>query len=46
MMAEVGCTYCVSGEWFCDDGFVYLRKSNTQGVADIKFFFGNPGDIP
>ncbi len=28
------------------DGFVYLRNSNTQGVADITFFFGNPGDIP
>ena len=28
------------------DGFVYLRNSNTQGVADIKFFFGDPGDVP
>lgn len=28
------------------DGFVYLRNSNTQGVADITFFFGNPGDVP
>jgi murein DD-endopeptidase MepM/ murein hydrolase activator NlpD len=28
------------------DGFVYLRNSNTQGVADITFFFGNPGDYP
>jgi len=28
------------------DGFVYLRNSNTQGIADISFFFGNPGDIP
>lgn len=28
------------------DGFVYLRNSNTQGVADITFYFGNPGDIP
>ena len=45
------------GDWDCDgietpglyrrsDGFVYLRNSNTQGVADITFFFGNPGDIP
>jgi hypothetical protein len=25
---------------------VYLRNSNTQGVADIRFFFGNPGDLP
>lgn len=28
------------------DGFVYLRNSNTQGIADITFYFGNPGDIP
>ena len=45
------------GDWDCDgvatpglyrqsDGFVYLRNSNTQGVADVEFFFGNPGDIP
>jgi subtilisin family serine protease len=45
------------GDWDCDgidtpglhrrsDGYVYLRNSNTQGVADIGFFFGNPGDIP
>lgn len=45
------------GDWDCDgdetpglyrqsDGFVYLRNSNSQGVADIQFFFGNPGDIP
>ena len=25
---------------------MYLRNSNTQGVADIRFFFGNPGDLP
>ena len=46
-----------SGDWDCDgvdtlglyrrsDGFVYLRNSNSQGVADITFFFGNPGDLP
>lgn len=46
-----------SGDWNCDgvdtpglyrasDGFVYLRNSNTQGVADYEFFFGNPGDVP
>jgi Peptidase family M23 len=46
-----------SGDWDCDgvdtlglyrrsDGYVYLRNSNTQGVADISFFFGNPGDYP
>jgi Glycosyl hydrolase family 26 len=28
------------------DGFVYLRNSNTQGVANTTFFFGNPGDYP
>ncbi|MGH8872169.1 MAG: L,D-transpeptidase family protein [Acidimicrobiia bacterium] len=28
------------------DGFVYLRNSNTEGVADISFYFGNPGDLP
>lgn len=46
-----------AGDWDCDgdatpglyrrsDGYVYLRNSNTQGVADIAFFFGNPGDLP
>ncbi|MEX0865186.1 MAG: hypothetical protein WD269_09970, partial [Acidimicrobiia bacterium] len=45
------------GDWDCDgddtpglyrqsDGFVYLRNSNTQGIANTRFFFGNPGDIP
>jgi Tol biopolymer transport system component len=45
------------GDWDCDgidtpglyrqsDGYVYLRDSNTQGIADRSFFFGNPGDIP
>ncbi len=45
------------GDWDCDgvdtpglyrqsDGYVYLRNSNTQGVADVAFFFGNPGDVP
>ena len=45
------------GDWNCDgidtpglyrqsDGYVYLRNSNTQGVADLDFFFGNPGDAP
>jgi hypothetical protein len=47
----------ILGDWDCngtqtpgmyrqDDGFVYLRNSNSQGVADIRFFFGDPGDIP
>ena len=46
-----------SGDWDCNgsetlglyrrsDGFVYLRNSNTQGIADISFYFGNPGDLP
>jgi serine protease len=46
-----------SGDWDCNgertpglyrqsDGFVYLRDSNTQGIADLEFYFGNPGDIP
>ena len=45
------------GDWDCDgdetpglyrqsDGFVYLRNSNSQGVANFSFFFGDPGDIP
>jgi hypothetical protein len=45
------------GDWDCDgvdtpglyrrsDGYVYLRNSNTQGIADRTFFFGNPGDLP
>lgn len=45
------------GDWDCDgidtpglyrrsDGFVYLRNSITQGVADVDYFFGVPGDIP
>ncbi len=45
------------GDWDCDgvdtpglyrptDGFVYLRNSNTPGLADVEFFFGNPGDVP
>ncbi len=45
------------GDWDCDgvdtpglyrrsDGYVYLRNSNTQGIADVSFFFGNPGDQP
>ena len=49
--------YPVTGDWDCQgtdtpglfrqsDGYVYLRNSNTQGVADTRFFFGDPGDIP
>jgi transforming growth factor-beta-induced protein len=28
------------------DGRIYLRNSNTQGIADHFFFFGNPDDVP
>ena len=46
-----------TGDWDCNgtstpglyrqsDGFVYLRNSNTTGIADIQFFFGDPGDFP
>jgi glucose/arabinose dehydrogenase len=46
-----------AGDWDCDgidtpglyrqsDGYVYLRNTNTQGIADVSFFFGNPGDVP
>ncbi len=45
------------GDWDCDgidtpglyrqaDGFVYLRNSNTTGVAVIRFFFGDRDDVP
>jgi hypothetical protein len=47
----------LAGDWDCDgeqtpaayrrsDGFVYLRNSNSQGVAETSFHFGDPGDIP
>lgn len=49
--------YPFMGDWDCDDvdtpglyrqsdGYVYLRNSNTQGIANVSFFFGNPGDVP
>ena len=28
------------------DGKVFLRNSNTPGIADIEFFFGDPEDVP
>jgi hypothetical protein len=28
------------------DGFVYIRNTNTQGIANLEFFLGNPGDVP
>ena len=45
------------GDWDCDgidtpglyrltDGFVYLRNSNTIGVADTRFYMGQAGDRP
>jgi len=27
-------------------GFLFLRNSNTQGIADIDIYYGDPGDIP
>ena len=44
------------GDWDCDgvdtpglyrqaDGFVYLRNTNTTGIADLSFIFGDQGDI-
>jgi len=27
-------------------GFAYLRNSNSEGNADLRFFFGDAGDIP
>jgi len=27
-------------------GFLYLRQTNTQGVADLEIFFGIPEDLP
>ena len=49
--------YPFMGDWNCDgidtpglyrqsDGFVYLRNTNSFGVADVNFFFGVAGDIP
>jgi len=27
-------------------GFLFLRNSNDQGIADIQIFYGNPKDLP
>ena len=27
------------------NGFVYLRHSNSQGVAEVEYFYGDPGDV-
>ncbi len=45
------------GDWDCDgidtvgmyrssDGFVYLRDSNSTGIADLEFLLGLDGDVP
>ena len=45
------------GDWDCDgtatpamyrptNGFMYLRNSNTQGIADVEYFYGDPSDVP
>lgn len=45
------------GDWNCDgvstpamyrptNGFMYLRNSNTQGIAEIEYFYGDPSDAP
>jgi murein DD-endopeptidase MepM/ murein hydrolase activator NlpD len=45
------------GDWDCDgeatpamyrssNGFMYLRNSNSQGVADVDYFYGDASDIP
>ena len=49
--------WALMGDWNADgidtpgtyrqsDGRIYLRNSNTQGIADYWFNFGNPGDVP
>ncbi len=46
-----------AGDWNCDGvttlglyrvstGFLFLRNSNTQGIADIEIYYGDPGDLP
>ena len=45
------------GDWDCDgertpamyrptNGFMYLRNSNTTGIADVEYFYGDPSDVP
>ncbi|MCP4248314.1 MAG: hypothetical protein GY778_14805, partial [bacterium] len=29
-----------------DTGFLYLRQTNTFGIADISIYYGIPGDLP
>ncbi len=46
-----------AGDWNCDGvttlglyrvstGFLFLRNSNTQGIADVEIYYGDPGDLP
>ena len=41
-----GDTVSTPGVYRQSDGRVYLRNSNTQGIADLWFYFGNPNDVP
>jgi hypothetical protein len=34
------------GQYRPSNGFLYMRNSNTQGMAEIQIFFGNPSDQP
>ncbi len=34
------------GQFRPSNGFVYLRNSNTTGIADTEFFYGTANDIP
>jgi 6-phosphogluconolactonase (cycloisomerase 2 family) len=34
------------GQFRPSNGFVYLRNSNSTGIADNEFFYGQAGDIP
>ena len=27
-------------------GFLFLRNSNSEGVADVEIYYGDPGDVP
>jgi SpoIID/LytB domain protein len=46
-----------AGDWDCDGvtslglyrvsaGYLFLRNTNTQGIADIEIYYGIPGDRP
>ncbi len=49
--------FALMGDWDCDgtatpamyrtnNGFMYLRNSNSQGIAEVDFFYGDASDIP